>query len=76
MLVPPGDSDALASRIRQALDEPDRSRAIGLAGRERVKDNWSWRHTAERTVQQYRVRLGQIDASEAASGVTVPGGVG
>lgn len=76
MLVPPGDSDALAARLRGALDDPEGSAAIGLAGRERVKDNWSWRHTAERTVQQYRVRLGQIDASEAASGVTVPGGAG
>ena len=76
MLCPPGDSEALAGRIRDALADPEGSAAIGLAGRERVKDNWSWRHTAERTVQQYRVRLGQIDASDAASGVTVPGGAG
>ncbi len=59
MLVPPGDSEALAARIRGALDDPERSRAIGLAGRERVRDNWSWRHTAERTVEQYRVLLGE-----------------
>ncbi len=60
MLVPPGDSDALAARIKAALDDPEGSRAIGLAGRKRVQDNWSWRHTAERTVAQYRMRLGQI----------------
>jgi glycosyltransferase involved in cell wall biosynthesis len=62
MLVPPGDSDALAVRIKAALDGPERSREIGLAGRRRVQDNWSWRHTAERTVAQYRMRLGQIPA--------------
>ena len=62
MLVPPGDSDALAARIAGALDDPEGSRRIGLAGRERVRDNWSWRHTAERTVAQYRMRLGQIPA--------------
>lgn len=60
MLVPPGDSDALAVRIKAALADPEGSRRIGLAGRERVKANWSWRHTAERTVEQYRMRLGQI----------------
>lgn len=60
MLVPPGDSDALAVRIKEALDDPEGSRRIGLAGRKRVQDNWSWRHTAERTVAQYRMRLGQI----------------
>ena len=60
MLVPPGDSDALAARIAAALDDPEGSRRIGLAGRKRVQDNWSWRHTAERTVAQYRMRLGQI----------------
>jgi MMP alpha-(1->4)-mannosyltransferase len=60
MLVPPGDSDALAARIKAALDDTEGSRRIGLAGRRRVADNWSWRHTAERTVAQYRMRLGQI----------------
>src|SRR3546814_13222802 len=60
MLVPPGDSDALAARIKAALDDPEGSRAIGRAGRERVQANWSWRHTAERPVAQYRIRLGQI----------------
>ncbi len=59
MLVEPGDSDALAVRIANALADPEGSREIGLAGRKRVQDNWSWRHTAERTVEQYRIRLGQ-----------------
>ena len=33
--------------------------AIGAAGRQRVIDQWSWRHTAERTVEQYRLLLAE-----------------
>ena len=58
-LVPPGDSQALAAKIAFALDHPDVSTAVGLAGRQRVIDQWSWRHTAEKTVEQYRARLAQ-----------------
>ncbi|MFP5321054.1 MAG: glycosyltransferase family 4 protein [Acidimicrobiia bacterium] len=68
MLVPPGDSEALADRIRRALDDPEGSRRIGLAGRTRVQDHWSWRHTAERTVEQYRIRLGQLPPNRGGVG--------
>ncbi len=61
MLVEPGDGEALAARIAWALGHPDEARAIGMAGRRRVQDNWSWRHTAERTVEQYRMRLGLLE---------------
>ncbi len=56
--VPPGDSEALAAKIAWVLDHTDEARAVGAAGRQRVADHWSWRHTAERTVEQYRARLG------------------
>jgi glycosyltransferase involved in cell wall biosynthesis len=59
LVVPPGDSDALASKIRWAYDQPDLRATVGRRGRQRVVDQWSWRHTAERTVEQYRIRLGQ-----------------
>jgi glycosyltransferase involved in cell wall biosynthesis len=59
LVVPPGDSDALASKIRWALDEPDLRDTVGHRGRQRVVDQWSWRHTAERTVEQYRIRLAE-----------------
>jgi glycosyltransferase involved in cell wall biosynthesis len=59
LLVEPGDSEALAGRIRGALDQPDLRATVGARGRQRVVDQWSWRHTAERTVEQYRIRLGQ-----------------
>ena len=55
--VEPGDSEALAAGIRRSLDDIDNAARIGLAGRERVISKWSWRHTAEQTVEHYRARL-------------------
>jgi|TARA_B100000959_G_scaffold207885_1_gene218217 glycosyltransferase involved in cell wall biosynthesis len=55
--VPPGDSDALAAMLQTALDDPVVRNRIGAAGRQRVVDNWSWRHTALRTVEQYRALM-------------------
>ncbi len=59
LLVEPGDSEALAAKIAWALDRPDLRETVGLAGRERVASQWSWRNTAERTVEQYRARLAE-----------------
>jgi glycosyltransferase involved in cell wall biosynthesis len=59
LVVPPGDADALASRIRWAFEQTDLRDTVGRRGRQRVVDQWSWRHTAERTVEQYRIRLDQ-----------------
>jgi glycosyltransferase involved in cell wall biosynthesis len=61
-LVPPGDAEALAGRIRDALGDPDARARVGAAGRQRVIDQWSWRHTAERTVEQYRALLADHEA--------------
>ncbi|HEY5697008.1 MAG TPA: glycosyltransferase family 4 protein [Acidimicrobiales bacterium] len=56
---PPGDAAALAARINFAMDDPELATKVGLAGRQRVIENWTWRHTAEKTVEQYRIRLKQ-----------------
>jgi glycosyltransferase involved in cell wall biosynthesis len=56
-LVTPGDSEALAARIRTALDDPDLRARVGAQGRQRVIDNWSWTHTARKTLEQYRALL-------------------
>lgn len=53
----PGDSEALAATIRTALDDPELRATVGAQGRQRVIDQWSWRHTALRTVEQYRAVL-------------------
>ncbi len=59
LLVEPGDSEALAAKIVWALDRPDLRESIGSAGRARVESQWSWRNTATRTVEQYRVLLAE-----------------
>ena len=53
-LVPPADAGALAQTITELLDDPERRARIGEAGRRRVVERYSWRATAEKTVQQYR----------------------
>lgn len=56
-LVPPGDSEALAAKLAYVFDNPEVGQKVGRAGRQRVIDHWSWRHTAEKTVEEYRARL-------------------
>ena len=55
--VPPGDSEALAAALSRVLDNPEMAARIGTAGRERVIGRWSWRHTADQTVEHYRALL-------------------
>jgi glycosyltransferase involved in cell wall biosynthesis len=57
LVVEPGDSEALAAKIAQALDDPELRARVGANGRQRVIDRWTWRHTAEGTVEQYRALL-------------------
>ncbi len=59
----PGDSDALAATIAAALDDPELRAKVGAQGRKRVMDQWSWRHTALRTIDQYRAVLDEHAAS-------------
>jgi glycosyltransferase involved in cell wall biosynthesis len=75
LMVPPGDSDALRARLMWALDQPSLRDTVGRAGRQRVIDQWSWRHTAERTVEQYRVRL-EAAAAAGARGAGARAGAG
>ncbi|MFV0316268.1 MAG: glycosyltransferase family 4 protein [Microthrixaceae bacterium] len=55
--VAPGDSSDLARGIMAVLDDRDAAARIGHAGRERVITRWSWRHTAQQTVEHYRATL-------------------
>jgi len=59
LVVPPGDSEALAAKLRWALGRDDLRAGVGAAGRQRVIDQWSWKHTAAKTVEQSRIRLDQ-----------------
>ena len=55
--VTPGDSEDLVAKVGHVLRNPGLRDTIGAAGRDRVKNNFSWRITAERTVEQYRLLL-------------------
>ena len=61
-LVEPGDSDQLARAIASALDDAHLRARVGAAGRQRVIDQWSWQHTADRTVEQYHAVLAETEA--------------
>src|ERR687892_197035 len=50
LVVPPGDSEALAAKLRWALDRPDLRQSVGAAGRQRAVD-------------QYRILLDQRDGA-------------
>jgi glycosyltransferase involved in cell wall biosynthesis len=66
LLVPPGDSEALAAKIRWALEQTDLRDTVGRRGRQRIIDRWSWMHTAVKTVEQYRIRLELEQAGKRA----------
>ncbi|HVF76614.1 MAG TPA: glycosyltransferase family 4 protein [Acidimicrobiales bacterium] len=54
LLVPPGDVGALATAINDALADEALRRRIGDGGRRRVLEHFTWRATAEGTVDAYR----------------------
>jgi glycosyltransferase involved in cell wall biosynthesis len=54
LLVPPGDVGALAGALGRALDDPGLRARIGRGGRERALQRFTWRATAEGTVEAYR----------------------
>ncbi len=75
LLVPPGDSEALAARIATALDDAELRARIGAAGRQRVIDRWTWRHTAVGTVEHYRALLAEtahIQSRRPGGALTAP----
>jgi len=57
-LVPPGDVDALAARLAGLLGDPKRARAMGWAGHERVRAEFSADVLVPRIEALYREVLG------------------
>ncbi|MDP8937222.1 MAG: glycosyltransferase family 4 protein [Actinomycetota bacterium] len=53
LLVPPADPGALAAAMVRALDDADLRRRLGANGRQRVLERYTWRATAQATVEQY-----------------------
>lgn len=52
-LVPPGDAEALAHRIKYLLDHPQWAQAMGACGRRLVEEKFTWEHIARKVVQIY-----------------------
>ncbi|MFT4081416.1 MAG: glycosyltransferase family 4 protein [Nocardioides sp.] len=52
-LVAPGDVGELAQALAALLDDPERRRRYGVAGRARVEELFSWRAVAEQVVGVY-----------------------
>ncbi len=49
-----GNADSLHAALERGLSNPELLAKIGPAGRTRVSELYTWRHTAVRTVEQYR----------------------
>ena len=65
--VPPGDADALAAKIGWALQQPDLRDTIGVAAMERVRQNFTWSRTAERTAEHYRAMLDETEHNRTSA---------
>ncbi|HEU0080377.1 MAG TPA: glycosyltransferase, partial [Longimicrobiaceae bacterium] len=52
-LVPPGDAEALAGAVRACMDDPERRRRYGLAGRDDVAAGFSWPVIVDRLAGLY-----------------------
>jgi len=65
LLVPPADPRALADAINRVLRDRAWARRLGLAGRRRVEQEFSWTLIAERTKQMYQELLDERSAARA-----------
>jgi glycosyltransferase involved in cell wall biosynthesis len=65
LLVPPNDPGALAAALVRALDDAEGRARMGAAGRARVLDRFTWRATAEATVDVYRQVLARTGGPAA-----------
>jgi glycosyltransferase involved in cell wall biosynthesis len=59
LIVPPNDPEALADAIQQLYDHPDKTRAMGLASRQRVLDHFTWAHYHARLLNAYSHLMSQ-----------------
>ncbi|MEQ9406258.1 MAG: glycosyltransferase family 4 protein [Fuerstiella sp.] len=68
LIVPPSDSRALADRILELLNDPEKARRIAIAGQNLVED----RFTAERMVQENLMLYHEVVQAEPASVPSIP----
>lgn len=65
LLVPPGDSDALAEKIRFLLDNPQKQRELGIRGRAKVESKYAWPQIIPRLIRMYEEVLGARNFADA-----------
>jgi glycosyltransferase involved in cell wall biosynthesis len=58
LLVSPGDAAALAAAVSALLADPEKARAMGAQGRQRVRDLFSVERMVEGNLAVYRAVLG------------------
>lgn len=58
-LVPPADPKALADALNRLLRDRNRAREMGLAGRKRVEEHFSWTQIAAKTQKMYEELLAE-----------------
>jgi glycosyltransferase involved in cell wall biosynthesis len=54
ILVPPASREALAGAMIRLLDDPQLARGLGEKGLKRVQAHFTWKRSAEKTVEAYR----------------------
>lgn len=58
LLARPGDASDLAAKLLALLATPQRMQAMGLAGRLKAEERYSWPQLIERLLQYYNLALG------------------
>jgi glycosyltransferase involved in cell wall biosynthesis len=57
LLVPPGDVAALRAALQRLLADGDLRRRFGSAGRERIRQHFSWERFSTDTIRAYEDAL-------------------
>jgi glycosyltransferase involved in cell wall biosynthesis len=60
LIVPAGDTEALAQALKRLYRDPELRLRMGQAGRRRVEENFTWNHFRARVLDAYRLAMTNI----------------
>jgi glycosyltransferase involved in cell wall biosynthesis len=69
LLVPPDNTEALGKAILQLLQNSEKARQMGRAGRRKVEASFTWEQVAERYLKTYKKVMTQNVLVDQASGL-------